>query len=153
MDDVIIVGGGPAGLSAALVLGRCRRKVLIFDDDKPRNARSTGVHGFLGHNGMAPARLREVARAELAPYDIDFRHAHVARAARDEQGFEIVDANGKTRTRPQTPLGDLLARSEMATAASRQPSGSRRGAMTSYGSRTAPRRFAPTRARGSRATA
>lgn len=52
--DAIIVRGGPAGLSAALVLGRCRRRVVLFDDKNPRNARSHGVHGFLSREGISP---------------------------------------------------------------------------------------------------
>ena len=52
--DVIIVGGGPAGLSAAIVLGRCRRSVLLLDDGEPRNARSQGVRGYLSRDGIPP---------------------------------------------------------------------------------------------------
>jgi thioredoxin reductase len=95
MRDVIIVGGGPAGLSAALILGRCRRSVLIYDDGKPRNARSSGVHGFLGHDGIRPEALRELGRAELAPYDVEIRLSRVVQAARLDQGFETKDAEGR----------------------------------------------------------
>lgn len=101
--DVVIVGGGPAGLSAALVLGRCRRSVVIYDDDKPRNVSSKGVHGFLGHDGIAPAALRAAARAELAPYDVELRAVRVAHAARVDGGFEIIDADGR-RERARTLL-------------------------------------------------
>lgn len=55
--DAIIVGGGPAGLNAALVLGRCRRKVLLFDDGRPRNAVSHALHGFLSRDGVAPGAI------------------------------------------------------------------------------------------------
>lgn len=68
--DVIIIGGGPAGLSAALVLGRSRRRVLVIDAGEPRNARALAVHGWLTHEGMAPAALAVTARRELAPYDV-----------------------------------------------------------------------------------
>jgi thioredoxin reductase len=62
MFDVIIVGGGPAGLSAALVLGRCRRRVLVLDAGHPRNETSTAVHGFLSRDGTPPAELLDCAR-------------------------------------------------------------------------------------------
>lgn len=65
MFDVIIVGGGPAGLSAALVLGRCRRRVLVFDAGHPRNERSRAVHGFLSRDGTPPAELLDCARQQL----------------------------------------------------------------------------------------
>ncbi|HET6387944.1 NAD(P)/FAD-dependent oxidoreductase [Hyphomicrobium sp.] len=66
--DVLIVGGGPAGLSAALILGRCHRKVLVCDDNKPRNRFSHAVHGLLGREGSPPSALLDVARGELAKY-------------------------------------------------------------------------------------
>ena len=65
--DVIIVGGGPAGLSAALVLGRSRRRVLICDSGKPRNAVSHAAHGFFSRDGIAPAELLQIGREQLRP--------------------------------------------------------------------------------------
>jgi len=67
--DVIIIGGGPAGMSAALILGRCRRKVLIVDSGKPRNRRSHAMHGYLTRDGMNPNELKAMARQELKTYD------------------------------------------------------------------------------------
>src|ERR1700692_583408 len=67
--DVVIVGGGPAGLSAGLILGRCRRRVLICDDGRPRNAPSQALHGFLTRDGVAPAELRRIGREQLRGYD------------------------------------------------------------------------------------
>ena len=75
--DVLVVGGGPAGLSAALVLGRCRRRVLLCDAGEPRNAVSSGVHGLLGHDGRSPAELRSLAREQLAPYPVRFAEGRV----------------------------------------------------------------------------
>jgi thioredoxin reductase len=90
--DAIVVGGGPAGLSAALVLGRCRRRVLLIDDEKPRNARSRAVHGFLGHDDLTPASLREAAVAQLRPYDVEVRRAKVVHAARQGPRFVVTDS-------------------------------------------------------------
>jgi thioredoxin reductase len=55
--DAIVVGGGPAGLNGALMLGRSRRSVLVVDVGAPRNLRAEGVHGLLGHDGIPPAEL------------------------------------------------------------------------------------------------
>jgi thioredoxin reductase len=67
--DVAIVGGGPAGLAAALVLGRMRRRVLVLDADDPAHARSSGVHGFFAHDGIPPLELRRIGREQLRAYD------------------------------------------------------------------------------------
>jgi thioredoxin reductase len=66
--DVVILGGGPAGLSAALNLGRARASVLLVDAGRPRNAATLRSHGFLTRDGMPPLELRKLARAELAAY-------------------------------------------------------------------------------------
>lgn len=66
--DVLIVGGGPAGLSAALVLGRARRRVLVCDSAEYRNAVSRAMHGFLTRDGMPPSEFRATAHAELKRY-------------------------------------------------------------------------------------
>src|SRR5690242_6708929 len=68
MFDVVIIGGGAAGLSAGLILGRFRRSVLIADGGRPRNARSTGVHGFLSRDGIHPQELLQISREQLMPY-------------------------------------------------------------------------------------
>ena len=60
--DVVIVGGGPAGLSAALSLGRARRKVVVVDAGRPRNMTAPHMHGVLGHDGLSPMRLLEFGR-------------------------------------------------------------------------------------------
>src|SRR4029453_13987761 len=67
--DVIIVGAGPAGLSAALVLGRCRRQVLVCDAGHPRNAASHAMHGYLTRDGIMPGEFLQTARIELHPYE------------------------------------------------------------------------------------
>ena len=68
MYDVVIVGAGPAGLSAALFLGRCRRTVLLCDNGHPRNEASQAMHGFLTRDGMPPLEFLRVGREELRPY-------------------------------------------------------------------------------------
>ncbi|MCD7035533.1 NAD(P)/FAD-dependent oxidoreductase [Metabacillus sp. GX 13764] len=68
MYDVLIAGGGPAGLSAALVLGRARRTVLVVDDDKPRNAVVKHSHGFLTRDGIEPMKLRQIAKEQISKY-------------------------------------------------------------------------------------
>jgi thioredoxin reductase len=64
--DCVIVGAGPAGLNAALVLGRARRRVVVLDDAQPRNYATHEMHGVLGHDGLDSAELRARGRAELA---------------------------------------------------------------------------------------
>ena len=66
--DCIVVGGGAAGLSAALVLGRARRRTLVVDAGRPSNAPAHGIGGLLGHDGRPPAELYAAGRAELARY-------------------------------------------------------------------------------------
>ncbi len=88
--DVIIVGGGPAGLSAALILGRARRSVLVCDDGHPRNASVQEMHGFLSRDGTAPKDLINVARGELARYpSVEFAPEHVIDAHEEDSGFVV----------------------------------------------------------------
>src|SRR5919109_1683708 len=75
--DCIIVGAGPAGLNAALVLGRARRRVVVLDDAQPRNYATHEMHGVLGHDGLDPADLRARGRAELAGYGVEVVSAEV----------------------------------------------------------------------------
>jgi thioredoxin reductase len=86
--DVVIVGGGPAGSSAALTLGRAQRRVLLVDGGTPRNARAHEVHTFLTRDGTPPAELRRLSRLELAKYpNVTVRDGWVTKI---EPGFSVV---------------------------------------------------------------
>jgi thioredoxin reductase len=90
MFDVIIVGAGPAGLSAALILGRCRRKVLVCDAGRPRNSASRALHGFLTRDGIEPAEFIRIGREQLRPYTtIQLRSEEVTQARQIDNGFEV----------------------------------------------------------------
>jgi thioredoxin reductase len=96
MFDVIIVGAGPAGLSAALVLGRCRRRVLVCDSGEPRNAASHGLHGFITRDGIKPKEFLRIGREELTQYEtVELRDATVVAASREDDGFEVTLAGGE----------------------------------------------------------
>jgi len=95
MLDVAIAGGGPAGLNAALMLGRAGRQVLLADAGEPRNSRSTAMHGFLSRDGADPAEVVRIARAELNHYpSVLVRDAVVQKAAPAGDEFELTMADG-----------------------------------------------------------
>ena len=97
--DVVIVGGGPAGLSAALSLGRARRRVIVVDAGKPRNMTAAHMHGVLGHDGLSPLRLLELGRKEIAGYGVRLIHGEVTAARTHGPDIEVDTASGTIRTR------------------------------------------------------
>ncbi len=97
--DVVIIGGGPAGLSAALVLARAQRRVVVIDAGRPRNAPAAHLQGFLSRDGMPPAELLAVGRREVESYGAVIQRGRVI-LIRGVQpnGFEITTDNDFIRT-------------------------------------------------------
>jgi thioredoxin reductase len=99
--DIAILGGGPAGLQAALVLSRTRKKIIVFDDPEPsRNAASHGVHGFLGLDGHVPTDIRKIAWEQIDKYDsAEFRKekiVNVSKEKEEEDGIFILTRDNGT---------------------------------------------------------
>jgi thioredoxin reductase len=95
--DVAVIGGGAAGLSAALTLGRARRSALVIDGGQPRNAGADGVHNYLGSEGASPGELLAVGRREVARYGGDLTEGTAVAAQRLEDGGFVVDlADGRS---------------------------------------------------------
>ena len=107
--DVVVVGGGAAGLSAALVLGRARRRVAVIDAGAPRNAPAAHMHGFLSRDGMPPADLLAEGRDEVTGYGVELVSDQVLGI---EPGFAVRVAGGRTVTARRilmaTGVGDEL---------------------------------------------
>jgi len=92
--DAVIVGGGAAGLSAATMLGRSRRSVVVIDGGEPRNAPADGVHGFLSRDGIPPRELLRIGRAEVAGYGVLVIDGQVAAASPVDDGFAVTLTDG-----------------------------------------------------------
>jgi thioredoxin reductase len=95
--DVIVVGGGPAGLSAALVLGRCLRRVLVCDAGNPRNRSARIFNGYLSRDGSTPGEFLEVSRAQLQRYreTVELRTVKVTEVERGEGRFTVTLETGE----------------------------------------------------------
>ncbi|GGU39596.1 bifunctional NAD(P)/FAD-dependent oxidoreductase/class I SAM-dependent methyltransferase [Nocardioides albus] len=96
--DAIVIGGGAAGLSAALMLGRSRRRTLVVDSGLPRNRFAAHMNGVLGHDGLDPADLLRKGREELAAYDVGIRPGRVARLDETEHGVSVLLEDGERLT-------------------------------------------------------
>lgn len=95
--DVTIIGGGPAGLNAALILGRARKKVIVIDEGRPRNIVTREVHGFLTRNGITPQEFRQIAQKEISIYPTVSFVEDTAIAITGADGhFQIETAAGET---------------------------------------------------------
>ncbi|MFI1314451.1 NAD(P)/FAD-dependent oxidoreductase [Streptomyces albidoflavus] len=92
--DVIVIGGGAAGLAGAVTLGRARRTVLVVDAGTPRNAPAAGVHTFLSREGISPAELLRTGRAEVTSYGGEIREGTVTDARREDGRFRVTLADG-----------------------------------------------------------
>lgn len=93
--DCAIIGGGPAGLNAALVLGRAKRNVMVFDDNRPMNAATHESHGFLTRDGIDPREFRNIAHQELSKYpSVAMRNARIVTTSRDTSNFELTTETG-----------------------------------------------------------
>ncbi|MFB9275861.1 NAD(P)/FAD-dependent oxidoreductase [Cohnella cellulosilytica] len=95
--DAAIIGGGPAGLNAALVLGRARKNVTVIDEGRPRNAVTRKTHGFLTRDGVSPGEFRRLAREEIGAYPSVSFLADAAVSIEGADGrFQITTAQGVT---------------------------------------------------------
>ena len=93
--DCVIIGGGPAGLNAAVVLGRCRRKVLLFDNNSQRNLRSHGMHNYLTRDDILPVDFLDICNKELEKYNVQKLNKKITSAKRNDQAiFEVKDEKG-----------------------------------------------------------
>lgn len=97
--DVAIIGGGPAGLNAALVLGRARKNIAVIDEGRPRNAVTRASHGFLTRDGITPSEFRSLAKDEISVYpSVSLIEDSVISIEGSDGQFQIVTKQGRTFT-------------------------------------------------------
>ena len=92
--DCIIIGGGPAGLTCAIFLGRYRRRVLVLDNSRPRNYAARAIHGFIGHHDIAPAELLRRGRAEAQAFGVEICECTAQRIERVGDVFQVTTNTG-----------------------------------------------------------
>ncbi|HEY4534932.1 MAG TPA: NAD(P)/FAD-dependent oxidoreductase [Enteractinococcus sp.] len=110
--DVIVIGGGAAGLSAALTLARARRTVTVIDAGQPRNAPAASAHGLLGNEGILPLELLNRGRAEAQRYGAEIIPAHITAASPTDSGYRVTTDDGRELSATQlivtTGVRDVL---------------------------------------------
>ncbi|MCM3527740.1 NAD(P)/FAD-dependent oxidoreductase [Cytobacillus oceanisediminis] len=95
--DCVIIGGGPSGLNASLVLGRARKKVILFDENKPRNAVTHESHGFITRDGIKPSEFKRIAREDLMNYpDITMENQRVTDIKKENDAFMVRAEDGRS---------------------------------------------------------
>lgn len=100
--DVIVIGGGPGGMSAALTLGRARLATLVLNEETPRNAVSHASHGFYTRDGAAPSELLAVAKAQMSKYPtVEYRVTRATDVQSAEGGFEVTGSDGSVWCAPR----------------------------------------------------
>ena len=98
--DVVIAGGGPAGLAAALTLGRARKRVLLCDAGPRRNAAAVHMHNFVTRDGIAPAEFRRIGRQQLEPYgNVETREARIEEVRGTRGSFDVRLSTGSVKAR------------------------------------------------------
>ncbi|QHL88038.1 FAD-dependent oxidoreductase [Nibribacter ruber] len=95
MYDVLIVGGGPAGLSAAMLLGRCMRKVALFDTGEYRNSYSHAMNGFITRDGTPPSEFLRLGREDLSKYEVDLKQKRITHLTKRADLFQAIDEDGQ----------------------------------------------------------
>ncbi|MGB6673685.1 MAG: NAD(P)/FAD-dependent oxidoreductase [Candidatus Nitrosopolaris sp.] len=94
--DCAIIGGGPAGLNAALILGRARRNAILIDSNKPRNAVTQESHGFITRDGIKPNEFRQIAHKEIGRYpSVKYKEREITSVIKNKPSFELVTSEGE----------------------------------------------------------
>ncbi len=101
IHDLIIIGGGPAGMSAGLMAGRTRLRTLLVNEEAPRNAVTTASHGFLTRDGIHPLEMLEISKQQLEPYEnVVYRKGRVTDAIAFDEGFSLkIDGEDKVHAK------------------------------------------------------
>ncbi|MGD6830691.1 NAD(P)/FAD-dependent oxidoreductase [Sutcliffiella halmapala] len=115
--DCVVIGGGPSGLNASLVLGRAKKNIILFDEDKPRNAVTYESHGFITRDGIKPSEFKRIAKEELRNYpSISIQNHRVIAIIKEKQSFIIhTDEGNSYHSRKvilSTGLRDVMPRIE-----------------------------------------